>query len=664
MTEAIREVEQRIAANRDESQKIQLLLKLVDLYFQQNPPKALSTAEEAYLLAEQVGSESQKIETLLKLIGLYFRQDLPKALATAEEAHLLAERAGSELQVARAVLGRGNCLYVLGRHKEALAQLTAAQEMLHHLGSVFFESTAWINIGGIYAEWGDYHRSLECKLQSLKLARESGHKRNEATCLGNLASTYYKLRDIDRALEYCYEQRALCEKHGDIDGYIHALTMLGIIHFHALYDIERAEALFLQCIQESQEGMYEGSRIMALENLGDIYMRSERFEKAEEVLQEAVHITQRIGDKRLQVSPLIIMGRLYAHKGDYTLALQYLAEAQELAEETSRKEQLHAVHSEYAACYKCMGNYAKALEHHELFHSIKEEIFDEELQKQVSNLTVLHDVEKAQSAKELAEKEREITHLKNVELSSVLAQVQALNERLERLNKEKNDVIGVVAHDLKSPLSGMRMVASLVKSHHTRMPGDEVEQQLEGIEQTADRMLTIVNNLLDVHAIEAGEQYSTQEAVDVMATLVLLVDEYRERALGKAIGISIAEPNGSATALCSREGLLQIVENLLSNAVKFSPQGKSIQVRVYVEGGSVRIEIADEGPGISKKEQALLFKKFSRLTARPTAEESSTGLGLWIVRQVVESMHGRVWCESKLRKGARFIVELPCAALS
>lgn len=622
MTDAIRDVEQQIAASDD---------------------------------------ESKKVELMLNLIGLYFRQDLHKALATAEETYALAERVGSELQVARAVLGKGNCLYVLGHHKEALVELMAAQEKLHRLGAAFYESTAWINIGGIYAEWGDYGRSLECKLQSLRLARKSRHKGNEATALANLTATYYKSRNVERALEYCFELQSFSKGNNNAEGAVNALVYLGIIHLHSLNEIELAKEFFLQCVEAFQEGMYVGLKISALENLGDIYVRLEQYEKAEEALQQALQIAWRVGEKRLEMNSLLLLGKLCANQDDYVKALEYLSTGQNIAEELSMKEFRYAVHSEYAACYKCMGDYAKALEHYELFHAIKEEVFDEESQKKISNLTVLHDVEKAQSAKELAEKERELTHLKNVELSSALGEVRALNERLEHLNKEKNDVIGVVAHDLKSPLSGMRMVASLVKSHHTRMPVAEVEQQLEGIEQTTDRMLTIVNNLLDVHAIEAGESYAVQEEIDVVGLVERLVGEYREAAAQKGIGISIEQPDSRVVVVGSRDALQQAVANLVSNAVKFSPHGKYIVVRILVQQSNVRIEIQDEGPGMSKKEQSQLFQKFARLAAQPTGDESSTGLGLWIVKKAVDALEGRVWCESKLRKGTTFIVELPCA---
>ena len=107
--------------------------------------------------------------------------------------------------------------------------------------------------------------------------------------------------------------------------------------------------------------------------------------------------------------------------------------------------------------------------------------------------------------------------------------------------------------------------------------------------------------------------------------------------------------------------MVQVVENLVSNAVKYSPPGKSIFVRVRRTGNAVRCEVQDEGPGLSAEDQQKLFGKFARLTAKPTGGEQSTGLGLSIVKRLVEAMHGHVWCESEPGHGATFLVEFPGA---
>jgi signal transduction histidine kinase len=107
---------------------------------------------------------------------------------------------------------------------------------------------------------------------------------------------------------------------------------------------------------------------------------------------------------------------------------------------------------------------------------------------------------------------------------------------------------------------------------------------------------------------------------------------------------------------------MEVLDNLISNAVKYSPQGKNIYIRLNISNEAVAVEVQDEGPGLSDEDKKHLFGKFARLSARPTAGEHSTGLGLSIVKRMVEAMNGRVWCESELGKGAKFCVELPKAS--
>ncbi len=107
---------------------------------------------------------------------------------------------------------------------------------------------------------------------------------------------------------------------------------------------------------------------------------------------------------------------------------------------------------------------------------------------------------------------------------------------------------------------------------------------------------------------------------------------------------------------------MQVIDNLISNALKYSPFDTTITIRVKAKSDNVRLEVEDEGPGISEEEMPKLFGKFARLSAQPTGGEHSTGLGLSIVKKMVEAMNGKVWCESEPGKGATFIVELPLIA--
>ena len=248
------------------------------------------------------------------------------------------------------------------------------------------------------------------------------------------------------------------------------------------------------------------------------------------------------------------------------------------------------------------------------------------------------------------------------------------NIQLEELNREKNEFLGIAAHDLKNPLSSITMSASIVLSYRDKITEEQLQDRLENIMGTATRMMEIIKNLLDVNAIESGQFNFTVERVNVAEIAQILVEEYRERAAAKNIALWYEQSTNAASETAAfeaaaseaafevmgdRSALMEALENLISNAVKYSPHGKNIYVRLKLSSKAVRVEVADEGPGISPEDMKKLFGKFVRLSARPTGGEHSTGLGLSIVKKMVEAMHGEVWCESELGKGATFIVELP-----
>jgi signal transduction histidine kinase len=239
------------------------------------------------------------------------------------------------------------------------------------------------------------------------------------------------------------------------------------------------------------------------------------------------------------------------------------------------------------------------------------------------------------------------------------AELREKNIKLVDLNAEKNEFMGIAAHDLKNPLGAIRGYAEMLEEDAGNIPQDEVADTAARIKKSANIMFDLVSNLLDVNRIEQGKMDLTLAPCDLWDTMRQTVEGYRARAQAKQIQLHFEDGTRAPQVLAAAAELVQIMDNLVSNAVKYSPHGKNIYVRVRQVEAGVRAEVRDEGPGISAEDCQRLFGKFARLSARPTAGEHSTGLGLAIVKRLVESMNGKVWCESELGKGATFVVELP-----
>jgi signal transduction histidine kinase len=237
------------------------------------------------------------------------------------------------------------------------------------------------------------------------------------------------------------------------------------------------------------------------------------------------------------------------------------------------------------------------------------------------------------------------------------------NQELSVLNAEKNELMGILAHDLKNPIGAVRGLAELIQEDF--LEPAEVPTVSGQIVTVADRMFELVKNLLDLNHMESGGMHIEMMKFDIAPMVESTVWQYASQAKAKNITLHFESTAEHSVVHVGEQAVMQVLDNLISNAVKYSPHGKNIFVRLKssTEAGSeaVRVEIQDEGPGISAEDQKKLFGKFARLSAQPTGGEHSTGLGLSIVKKMVEAMNGRVWCESVLGKGATFVVELPKA---
>jgi len=216
----------------------------------------------------------------------------------------------------------------------------------------------------------------------------------------------------------------------------------------------------------------------------------------------------------------------------------------------------------------------------------------------------------------------------------------------------------IASHDLKGPLTNIRIAQFQLRD----LVGDNpnATDALDAIETTVETMQEVVDDFLDTAALQQGALKVNLESLLVEDLLWDVVTQYSMSAQRKEIALVVGEANGTVRADL---GLArQILGNLVSNAVKYSPFGASVTLSSQTSGDTVRINVRDEGPGIAAEERDLLFQAFSKLSARPTGGEGSTGLGLWITHQLVTVHGGSVGVDSAPGGGSVFWVELPASS--
>lgn len=242
------------------------------------------------------------------------------------------------------------------------------------------------------------------------------------------------------------------------------------------------------------------------------------------------------------------------------------------------------------------------------------------------------------------------------EIKRQIQEQEKRNKEVGDLVHEKQQLIGLVSHDLKGPFNRIFALIQLMELTNENLT-EEQREYLGKIHQIVADGLSMIRNLLDNRRLEDQGIDHTPENLNLSYAVGSLVKNYRTLAVKKKIQIHF-EPPAQAVVLADKMYLNRIFENLISNALKFSPEGKNIFVLIEEAGDKFLVKVKDEGPGITKEDQKNLYRKFQRLSARPTGGESSTGLGLSIVKALVEKMGSEIICESEEGMGTTFTVKL------
>lgn len=236
-------------------------------------------------------------------------------------------------------------------------------------------------------------------------------------------------------------------------------------------------------------------------------------------------------------------------------------------------------------------------------------------------------------------------------------------DRLRRLATDKDELLGILAHDLRNGLGGVHMSTQVLLSRLSSAgPVDPKVAQLgDNILSSASKLLAFVKEFVANNRAEHGIAL-VLKPTPIVAIVRASASQHEEAAERKQIRIVMQLPEAELPAMADTEAVAHVLDNLLSNAVKFSPRGTTITVAVRREDdGRIACGVSDQGPGFSDEDKARMFRRYERLSAKPTAGEPSTGLGLSIVKRLVTEMGGELLCESAPGKGTTFTFKLAAA---
>jgi len=563
----------------------------------------------------------RKIDLMNTLAWQLRHSDLSRATALCESAVELADHESYQEGSADGYYQLGSLEIHLGNYNLALSHLSRALALYKTLGDSRKSASVLNQIGNTWAHLGNYSDALIYFSRLGEIYQDMGLKKEQADALYNSCNTYCRLGRYEKALDCGLVSIQLYQEIGAKEGVAKASNSVGEAQ-QALGNHAQALTTYQKSLQISQEIGLRHEAGWALQRISDVYLDRDQPDKALACIHQALKIAQEINSR------------------------QRLLESHQLL----------------AKIYKEIGDFEKALAHLEQFHTLQEKVLSEEADERVKKIKTLHQVETAR-------KEAEIYRLKNVLLEQEISErkqveeaLQVTNAQLEEEITEREQLIAdldtfarTVAHDLKTPVSIITGHSALLLDDRVDIASTQSAEFIRLIEQTGYRMGRIIDEILFLASVRQREIIPhplemvniIREAVKRLAPMIA---EY---------GAEVIEPESWPEAWGYASWVEQVWVNTIGNAIKYGGEPPRVELGATAQAnGTVRFWVRDNGAGLSQEAQAKLFTAFTRLDETVA---QGHGLGLSIVKRIVEKLGGEVGVESEGRpgQGSTFSFTLP-----
>lgn len=598
------------------------------------------------------------------------------AISSYQKSYVLAERNQTHPEFGNSAYALSNIYNIRGENVEALKWAQRAKDAFTAGGLTKEISQTLNQIGIIYDQKGLYSEALDSYLDALDLAIESQDIDGEILINNNLGVIYDNMNNGEMALQYYTNALEKARMHRLIENEATLLNNLSYIHLRK-GDTTKSVELLKKSLSIDLSEIYPCFESYPLEGMGSIYIAQGRLDSAEYYLARALKTGSICEDASVLSSIHKDFGQLYSKRGELRKAATAFSKALQISRKANLRVEIKEILFATYQFHKSNGNNRQAMRHLEKYQLLTDSIYNESNIEKATQLAAEYEFRKqvASMNQEREETEKKLTEeiqAKSFEnrlvllalvlfflLALTLARsyfyIQKQNKKLKWLNDEKNKLMGIVAHDLRNPLNMILGLMTLFQDVVKNNNDENLKKYVELLGASADRMHNMIDRVLDITAIENMKVNLKLELTNLTSLTYESIHNFDIIASQKEIKIiDNIDKLRECFAQVDPNYLVQVIDNLLSNAIKFSDRGKKIEISLISENNHHEIIVKDEGPGISEEEQKSLFQAYTTLSAKPTEQERSTGLGLSIAYKFVEAMGGKIECNSKPGVGTTF----------
>lgn len=578
----------------------------------------------------------------------------------------------------------------VGNFNDALTTYQQGIEYAQQDTSHIYLPKAYNNIALLYAYIGDTYTELDYYFKAVDASNKPILKRSQGLFYANIAEVYASLGDFEKSKEYIEKGISLSKEHHQLRALMNSYEMLGKLYLN-MDSLRKAKNAFMESIRLNEE--LKDKRYVArnLGHLGTIECRLGNYKQAALYFEEGINTQEDIDDKKFKIKNLQGLSLALLYMGKLPEAFRKNDEALKLAETLGIPP---AIAESYAIRSDILGRQGELKK--ALFFQKKYDSITSQIEKQ-DRIRYIHNLEKLQLAK--VKEMENLTLKKDMELQATVidrqkktvfigiitiialavvtfiifalfrknqkakrlislqnASLLAKHEEIQSMNEQQENLLHLVVHDLRSPLNKIEGLVSILRLEGGLTPGQLDLIRL--IENVTKKNKMFISEFLETSQMQYRSRQPKKEAINLMLLLEEIKEEYTPQASKKEINILYKLNIPDKPAYCDRGLLYHIIINLLSNAIKYSPAQTQIDFHVWAEGEALCVLIKDQGQGFSEHDKQSLFKKFQKLSAQPIGSDSSTGLGLFLTKILVDSLNGKITLESEEKKGSSFLVKL------
>jgi signal transduction histidine kinase len=657
----------------NDSIRVQILIEIGDYY------QSYENHENAVLWYEKALNISKKMENRY-LVSLAFSKLTPTILANyisdpevinyaydALKNYKSSNLESNNFQIGILYVGIAKLHYEHGNHKLSNLYIDSAKYQVNFINDVDYRAKLYTSISEFYLNTSNSDSTYKYIDLCYSLGLRHNNTLAKLLAYRIKSKLYIKLNNYKKA--YSYQDSILIwDKSLDAAPFVMELCedyMTRADIFSGLHKYDSAITNYLKAINLADENNLSQIAIKSYYSIAEVYIKRQMYDSSAFFLD--IHL-----DKSTQKQYYREMLKGYKLKSDiYKLRKDYKQANYYLDRYVNMKDSL------FPGTYNislAMALYKKEIENRDKRNenlsneneSHLETIRNEELKTlglfilvlimvMLAGYTFFQYQKARKQTLEISLKTKQIQK-QNIEIAKINNDLKKNNESLTRIINEKNDLIAVVSHDLKAPLNRALGLLSILKLDEKNMSAHGAEI-LSKVIFEIEQGRSLISSILNTESLENEIKNAPKDYFDIIEILPNTVEMFAKQAAKKNINIEANYSHEHIILYGNQQHFERIFDNLVSNAIKFSPRNTTISINVNDSKDFVTLSIADQGPGFTENDKKNLFKKYNKLSSKPTAGESSTGLGLYIVHELVQAMNGELTLESESGKGATFIIK-------